>query len=192
MHVRWEADAEVTAHGSLTYFIEFLKVSGLWEDWVRDCPLACTSPNAPLKEEILGTILLSVLAGHKRGQLTARIVALIFNWWSIFTRMATRNIHREALTRRPLFLFSLARKTRSGNQSFLTIQRMHAKAGKVAHLLAKISGWFKGFKTLAEQLALDQRWFVMLRWIFQHFTAERRAGLILRGPVWWGQLPFSG
>jgi len=70
---------------------------------------------------------------HKRSQLMARIVALIFNWWSIFTRMATRNMHREALTTRPLFLFSLARKTRSGNQNFLTIQSMHAKAGKVVH-----------------------------------------------------------
>jgi len=59
LHVKWEADSEVTAHGSITYFIEFLKVSGLWEDWVRDCPLASTSPNAPRKEEILGTILLS-------------------------------------------------------------------------------------------------------------------------------------
>ncbi|MFN8687178.1 MAG: transposase, partial [Acidobacteriota bacterium] len=66
LHVKWEADSEVTAHGSITYFIEFLKVSGLWEEWVRDCPLAYTSPNAPRKEEILGTILLSVLAGHKR------------------------------------------------------------------------------------------------------------------------------
>lgn len=66
MHVKREADSEVTTHGSLTYFVEFLKLSGLWEDWVRDCPLTYTSPNAPRKEEILGTILLSVLAGHKR------------------------------------------------------------------------------------------------------------------------------
>jgi hypothetical protein len=32
---------------------------------------------------------------HKRSQLMARIVALIFNWWSIFTRMATRNVRWE-------------------------------------------------------------------------------------------------
>jgi hypothetical protein len=66
VHVRWEADSEVTAHGSLTYFLEFLKTSRLWENWVRDCPLTYSSPNAPKKEEILGTILLSVLSGHKR------------------------------------------------------------------------------------------------------------------------------
>lgn len=66
MHVRWDNDTELTAHGSLAYFIEFLKKSGLWEQWVADCPLRYTSPNAPRKEEILGTLLLSVLAGHKR------------------------------------------------------------------------------------------------------------------------------
>jgi hypothetical protein len=64
--VRWDADAAVTAFGPVSYFIEFLKTNGLWEGWVRDCPLIYTSPNAPPKEDILGTIFLSVLAGHKR------------------------------------------------------------------------------------------------------------------------------
>jgi|GEM_PF-1614083 len=32
---------------------------------------------------------------------------------------------------------------------------------------------------MAEQLALSQRWVVMLRWIFQHFTAEKRTGRLL-------------
>ena len=45
--------------------------------------------------------------------------------------MAARDIHREALTTRPLFLFSLARKTRSGNKNFLPIQSIHAKAAQV-------------------------------------------------------------
>jgi hypothetical protein len=64
--VRWDADAAVTAFGPLTYFIEFLKANGLWQKWVEECPLHYTSPNAPPKADILGTILLSVLAGHKR------------------------------------------------------------------------------------------------------------------------------
>jgi len=33
---------------------------------VADCPLTLTSPNAPTKRDILGTLLLSVLAGHQR------------------------------------------------------------------------------------------------------------------------------
>ena len=33
---------------------------------MRDCPPQYRSPNAPRKEDILGTLLLAVLAGHKR------------------------------------------------------------------------------------------------------------------------------
>ena len=33
---------------------------------VADCPLTYTSPNAPEKRDVLGTTMLSVLAGHKR------------------------------------------------------------------------------------------------------------------------------
>jgi hypothetical protein len=64
--VRWDAEAAVTAFGPVSYFIDFLKTNGLWEPWVRECPLLYTSPNAPPKEDILGTLFLAVLAGHKR------------------------------------------------------------------------------------------------------------------------------
>jgi hypothetical protein len=33
---------------------------------VADCPLSFTSPNAPKKRDLLGTVMLSVLAGHRR------------------------------------------------------------------------------------------------------------------------------
>jgi len=64
--VRWDPDADVTGFGPVAYFIEFLKTNGLWEQWVEDCPLHYTSPNAPPKQDLLGTVMLSVLAGHKR------------------------------------------------------------------------------------------------------------------------------
>jgi Transposase DDE domain group 1 len=64
--VRWDPEAKVTGFGPVAYFIEFLKTNALWERWVEDCPLYYTSPNAPPKQDILGTVMLSVLAGHKR------------------------------------------------------------------------------------------------------------------------------
>ena len=66
VEVRWNSDAEVTVMGQMAFFIEFLKTAGLWQSWVKDSPLSYTSPNAPKKEDVLGTILLSVLAGHRR------------------------------------------------------------------------------------------------------------------------------
>ena len=39
------------------------EAGGLFDGWVAGCPLQLTSPNAPRKRDILGTVLLSVLAG---------------------------------------------------------------------------------------------------------------------------------
>jgi hypothetical protein len=50
----------------MAFFIEFLKTSGLFDKWVEECPLTYTSRNAPQKRDVLGTILLSVVAGHWR------------------------------------------------------------------------------------------------------------------------------
>jgi len=50
----------------MPFFIEFLKSSGLFDKFVEDCPLSYTSANAPEKRDVLGTLVLSVLAGHWR------------------------------------------------------------------------------------------------------------------------------
>lgn len=66
IHVEWDPDAAVTPMGQLPFFIEFLKVSGLYDAFVAECPLRYTSPNAPKVRDVLGTLLLSILSGHKR------------------------------------------------------------------------------------------------------------------------------
>ena len=66
-------------------------------------------------------------------------VAQIYNWWSIFTRMATRASHGEAITTRPLLQHAVARRTRHANQTRLHISSLHGKAKMVANLLSRIS-----------------------------------------------------
>ncbi len=66
IHVEWDPQAAVTPLGQLAFFIEFLKLGGLFDAFVEDCPLNTTSPNAPEKINILGTLTLSILAGHRR------------------------------------------------------------------------------------------------------------------------------
>src|SRR6266478_5112431 len=76
IRVKWDEEAAVTPFGQLVFFIEFLKTAGLWEWWVEECPVTYKSPNAPIKADVLGTILLSVLAGHCR---YAHVTALRFD-----------------------------------------------------------------------------------------------------------------
>ena len=66
VEVHWDQSSEATPMGQLAYFIEFLHLTGLWSRWVASCPLYYTSPNASRKEEVLGTLLLSILSGHRR------------------------------------------------------------------------------------------------------------------------------
>jgi len=66
VHIEWNHNAEVTLHGQLAFFIEFLKSTNLFDHWVDTCPLELKSPNASKVRDVLGTILLSVLAGHTR------------------------------------------------------------------------------------------------------------------------------
>ena len=63
IHVEWDPAATVTPLGQLPFFIDFLKVSGLFEAWVTDCPLAYQSNNASDKRAILASFLLSIV-GH--------------------------------------------------------------------------------------------------------------------------------
>ena len=66
IHVEWDPLAAVTPLGQLPFFIEFLRVGGLFDPWVESCPLVLTSPNAPSKRDVLGTTILSILSGHQR------------------------------------------------------------------------------------------------------------------------------
>jgi hypothetical protein len=66
IHVEWDNSAPVTPFGQMPFFIEFVKQGGLFDGLVADCPLYFTSPNAPQKRDVIGTIFLSVLAGHWR------------------------------------------------------------------------------------------------------------------------------
>ena len=56
----------MTPLGQLPFFIDFLKTAGLFDALVADCPLRYLSPNAPSKRDVLGTAMLSMLAGRKR------------------------------------------------------------------------------------------------------------------------------
>ncbi len=51
IHVEWDPKAAVTPLGQLPLFIDFLKVSGVFDAWVKDCPLHYVSNNAPDKRD---------------------------------------------------------------------------------------------------------------------------------------------
>jgi hypothetical protein len=66
MHVQWDETVQVTPHGQVVFFADFLGAGGVFDRWVQACPLRYTSPNASRVRDVLGTLMLGILAGSKR------------------------------------------------------------------------------------------------------------------------------
>jgi hypothetical protein len=66
VQVRWSAGGAATPFGQMAYFAEFLNLTGLYRRWQESCPLRLAGPNASKLADILGTLFLSVLSGHRR------------------------------------------------------------------------------------------------------------------------------
>jgi len=64
--IRWDPDANVTRWGGMAYFANFLKVSEMFERLVADAPFEYASNNAPDVRDVVGTMVLAILAGFKR------------------------------------------------------------------------------------------------------------------------------
>lgn len=93
-----------------------------------------------------------------RCQLTTRAVALAYNWWSLFVRLAHPKARLEAITSRPLLLSGIAEKTRHARQVRLTITPVHGKSGKAKALLMEVSARLQEWKINAEQLKIKTVW----------------------------------
>ncbi|HET7088396.1 MAG TPA: transposase [Anaerolineae bacterium] len=93
-----------------------------------------------------------------RCRLAARMVALVYNWWNIFVRLAEPDKHLEAITSRPLLLAGIAERTRHGRQTTLRISATHGRAPWAQRVLTGVAGFLRRLIDAAEQLTADERW----------------------------------
>ena len=97
-----------------------------------------------------------------RCQIMARIIGLIYNWWSIFVRLAKPDKHLEAISSRPLLLYGVAHRTKHAGQNKIQISCQHGKVADIKLFLGRISNFFCELKSIAEQLTTEQRWYRIL------------------------------
>ena len=109
----------------------------------------------------------------KRCQIMARIIALVFNWWSLYVRLAIPERHAEAITSRPLLLYGVGHQTRHVGQTTLTITPMHAEAHIAQRVLTSLNSFLCEVKATARQLDWDQRWRTILSRIFTKILRGR-------------------
>jgi Transposase DDE domain group 1 len=115
-----------------------------------------------------------------RCRLAARLVALFYDWWSIFVRLAEPNRHLEAITSRPLLLAAIAARVRHARQTTLKVASSHAKAIPAAKALRAVALFLRALGKNAEQLTRLQIWRAILARAFQAFLQGRPLRLPLR------------
>jgi len=113
-----------------------------------------------------------------RCQLTARMVALVYDWWNIFVRLAEPDKHLEAITSRPLLLTGIGERTRHGRQTTLRITSAHGRAPWAERALSGVAAFMRTLIEAAEQLTGAERWSRILAHAFRRLLDGRR----LRAP----------
>jgi hypothetical protein len=98
----------------------------------------------------------------KRCRIIARLIALIYNWWNIFARLARPDQHMEAITSRPLLLNAVGRLVKTGRQKILHLTSAHAQSDQLRLALNRIGQFLNDLSRTAEQLSVAKRWAVIL------------------------------
>ena len=104
-----------------------------------------------------------------RCQLMARMVALVYNWWTLFVRLAQPHKHFEAISSRPLLLHGVATQTHHAGQTRLTITSLHAKQAAIQTVLTSLAGFLSTLKATAEQWTDAERLRAILARAFATF-----------------------
>ena len=110
----------------------------------------------------------------ERCNLSARAVALVYNWWSWYVRLAHPKARLEAITSRPLLLSGVARLTQHAGQSRLVVTLMHGAADQIKTMIANVRKGLDVVLANAPQLNKPERWAALLRYIIDKIVAVKR------------------
>jgi hypothetical protein len=102
------------------------------------------------------------------------MVALVYNWWNIFVRLAEPDKHLEAITSRLLLLAGIAERTRHGRQTTLRISATHGRAPWAQRVLIGVARFLRQLIDAAEQLTADDRWVRILAYAVRSWLDGRR------------------
>ena len=101
----------------------------------------------------------------ERCNLSARAVALVYNWWSWYVRLAHPKTRLEAITSRPMLLSGVARLTQHAGQSRLLLTLTHAAGDEIKSMVANVRKGLNTILATAPQLTKPERWIALVRYI---------------------------
>lgn len=127
----------------------------------------------------------------ERCNLSARAVALIYNWWSWYVRLAHPKARLEAITSRPLLLGGIARLTHHAGQSRLLVCITHAAGDQVKSMIANARKGLDHILQAAPQLPKLERWKSLVRYIVAKIIAVKSQNQPPPHPLPLGRAQFA-
>lgn len=113
----------------------------------------------------------------ERCNLSARAVALIYNWWSWYVRLAHPKTRLEAITSRPMLLGGVARLTQHAGQSRLLLTLSHVAGDQIKAMVANVRKGLDYVLASAPQLHKADRWRALVRFIISKIIATKATNL---------------
>jgi len=109
------------------------------------------------------------LADLARSELMARVIALIYNWWSVYVKLVDPEVAREAVTSRPLYLMHPAKAHTHQSIRTIVVFCAHSQADRIRERLEqaaeRISQWTR---LTTEQLKKASVWARVIAHILLH------------------------
>jgi hypothetical protein len=123
-----------------------------------------------------------------RSELMACLIALVYNWWSLYTKLVEEDLAREAITSRPMYLMHVAKASTHQSMRCLVIFCAHVQLDQIRQKLETAARRLKAWARLtAEQLKVRSLWKRIIGHILSHhrnFSGQKyRAPPMIEAPT---------
>lgn len=116
-------------------------------------------------------------------RIMALIIALGYNWWNVFCRLAEPQKHMEAITSRP-GLQLMGRLVSSGREKMIRLCIGSSAARNAMEMLNRVNSFISSILCTATQLKATERWAMILTRAFMVFLDNKRLSPLLDGDQW--------
>jgi hypothetical protein len=99
-------------------------------------------------------------------QISARLNALVYNWWTLYARQIDPDKHHEAITSRPRILSGVCRQSDHAGKRHLSVSILHSESKKLCERITNTANILQKFDVAAEQFSDIERLRGVLRLIF--------------------------
>lgn len=116
-------------------------------------------------------------------RIMALLIALVYNWWNVFCRLAQPEKHLEAVSSRSSFQI-IGRLIKTGNGKKIRLSPSGGAAKEAMEMLHRINYFLSRLLRTATQLSPPYRWAAVLNRAFEQFLRNRKVNPVVLENQW--------